>query len=96
MLLTIWVLILLSLMAASLASQTRSEAQLAYNRGEIAIARAMADAGVALGLNGLLDPVVAQRWSADGRARRIAYSDGTINVRIQDEAGKLDLNAAPI
>jgi general secretion pathway protein K len=95
-LLTIWILILISLMAASLAAQTQSDARIAHNRSELAVAKGLADAGIALGLNGLLDPVVANRWPADGRARLIRYGDGTVEIRIQDEAGKLDLNAAPI
>jgi len=95
-LLTIWILILISLMAASLASQTQSDTRIAHNRSALAAAKGLADAGIALGLNGLLDPVVANRWPADGRARVIRYGDGTIEVHIQDEAGKLDLNTAPI
>ena len=66
--LTIWILILISLMAASLAAQTQSNTRIAHNRSELAVAKGLADAGIALGLNGLLDPVVANRWPADGRA----------------------------
>jgi general secretion pathway protein K len=95
-LLTIWILMLISLMAASLAAQTQSETRVSHNRTELAIARALADAGVAVGLNGLLNPIVSQRWPADGRARVVRYGDGVIEIRIQDEAGKLDLNAAPV
>jgi general secretion pathway protein K len=96
LLLTIWVLVLIALLAASLAAQTESETRVAHNRAELAVARELADAGVALGLNGLLDRVVSQRWPADGRARSVLYGDGSIEIRIQDEAGKLDLNTAPI
>jgi general secretion pathway protein K len=95
-LLTIWVLILISLMAASLGAQTLSESRIAYNRAQLAAARALADAGVSFGLSGLLDPVVGNRWPADGRARLVRYGGGSIDIRVQDEAGKLDLNAAPI
>ena len=95
-LLAIWVLILISLMAATLSAQTQSVTRVAQNRAELAAARGLADAGVAFGLAGLLDPVVANRWPADGRTRRIRYGGGTIEIHVQDEAGKLDLNAAPI
>ena len=95
-LLTIWVLILISLMAASLGAQTLSESRIAYNRAQLAVARALADAGVSFGLSGLLDPVVGNRWPADGRVRIVRYGGGSIDIRVQDEAGKLDLNAAPI
>jgi hypothetical protein len=96
LLLTIWVLILVALMAASLASQIRSEARIAHNRTELAFAKGLADAGVAFGLNGLLDPIIINRWPADGRARFVSYGGGTIDIHVQDEAGKLDLNTAPI
>jgi general secretion pathway protein K len=52
--------------------------------------------GVAFGLNGLLDPIIINRWPADGRARFVSYGGGTIGIHVQDEAGKLDLNTAPI
>jgi len=94
--LTIWVLILISLMAASLGAQTLSESRIAFNRAQLAAARALADAGVSFGLSRLLDPVVGNRWPADGRARLVRYGGGSIDIRVQDEAGKLDLNAAPI
>jgi general secretion pathway protein K len=96
LLLTIWVLILIALMAGSLASQIQSDTRIAYNRAELAAAKGLADAGVAFGLNGLLDSIIGNRWPADGRARFIHYGDGTIEIHIQDEAGRLDLNMAPI
>lgn len=96
LLLTIWVLILVALMAAGLASQIQSDTRVAHNRAELAAAKGLADAGIAFGLNGLLDPVVDNRWPADGRARVISYGGGSIEIHIQDEAGKLDLNMAPM
>jgi general secretion pathway protein K len=96
LLLTIWVLILVALMAASLASQIQSDTRIAHNRAELAAAKGLADAGVAFGLNGLLDPIIGNRWPADGRGRFVRYGDGIIEIHIQDEAGKLDLNMAPI
>jgi general secretion pathway protein K len=96
LLLTIWILILVALMAASLAAQIQSDSRIAHNRADLAAARGLADAGVAFGLNGLLDPIIGNRWPADGRARIVRYGDGMIEIHVQDEAGKLDLNKAPI
>jgi general secretion pathway protein K len=96
LLLTIWILILVALMAASLAAQIHSETTIAHNGAELAAAKGLADAGVAFGVNGLLDPIVTNRWPADGRTRLVRYGDGTIEIHVQDEAGKLDLNMAPI
>jgi general secretion pathway protein K len=39
---------------------------------------------------------VNQRWPADGRVRSVQYGDGNIQILVQDEAGKFDLNTAPI
>jgi general secretion pathway protein K len=36
-----------------------------------------------------------QRWPADGRERVLTYGENLIRVRVQDEAGKIDINAAP-
>jgi general secretion pathway protein K len=96
LLLTIWILIVVALMAASLAAQIRSDTRIAHNQAELAAAKGLADAGIAFGLNGLLDPIIGNRWPADGRARVIRYGGGTIEIHVQDEAGKLDLNMAPI
>jgi general secretion pathway protein K len=94
--LVIWVLALLALLAGSLAGDVGGEARLTRNRIETARARALAEAGVTLALNNLLlrDPSV--QWPADGRPRALAYDGGTITVTIQDEGGKVDLNAAPV
>ncbi|HEX3864913.1 MAG TPA: hypothetical protein VHY35_24770 [Stellaceae bacterium] len=87
---------MLSLLAASLAAGTRSEARIAHNRVEAAVARGMADAGFTFAIEGLLDTDLTKRWPADGRTQTIAYAGGRIVAAINDEAGKLDLNTAPI
>jgi hypothetical protein len=35
------------------------------------------------------------RWIADGREHVLAYGESRIRVSVQDEAGKIDINAAP-
>ncbi|HEX9490856.1 MAG TPA: hypothetical protein VF930_11250, partial [Stellaceae bacterium] len=45
---------------------------------------------------GVLDPMPETQWPADGRQRVLRYADGTIRVSVQDEGGKIDLNAAPL
>ena len=93
--LVIWVLALLAVLAASVAADSRSEAVITRNRLETAQARAIADAGVTLALAGLIDPDPAARWPADGGRRRLRYGGGTIEVTVQDEGGKINLNKAP-
>jgi general secretion pathway protein K len=87
----LWVVALLAALALGFANISRTEASLVRNRYAAARAEALANSGVALAIAGLLDP--EQRgWRADGTPHDLFYEGGTITVRVQDEAGKLDLN----
>lgn len=88
----LWVLILLGLIAASFLREARLGTSLARNATENAKAEALAEAGVRRAMLALLDPDAATRWRADGTAYQFALGEGTVTVRIQDEAGKVDLN----
>ncbi len=93
--LVIWVLALLSILAAALAVDSRTAVEIARNRLELAQARAAADAGATLAIYGLLDPDPALRWRADGTTRTVRYAGSTVAITVDDEGGKIDLNAAP-
>jgi general secretion pathway protein K len=95
LLVVLWVLALLSVLLVGFAGDTRTELLVARNQYENAHARAIADAGVSLAIIGVLDPTPESQWPADGTARAFEYDGGTIRVHVQDEAGKIDLNAAP-
>jgi general secretion pathway protein K len=95
LLLVLWGLILLGLIAAGFLRETRVSATLARNVVENAKAEALADAGVERAILGLLDSDPATAWRADGRLYRFALGEGTVDIRIQDERGKIDLNHAP-
>ena len=96
LLLVIWVISLLAVLATSLLTDTRTQTLLVRNSLESARAGALAEAGVSLAINGLLDPNSQSRWPADGRERDISYDGGTIRVVITDENGKIDLNLASL
>ncbi len=97
LLLVIWVLGLLAVFAAGIAALVQSEAKIARNRVELARARAFSEAGVALAINALLRPDFTARWhQADGNPHTILYAGASIAVTVQDEAGKIDINSAPI
>ncbi len=55
-------------------------------------ASAAADAGIALALDGLLVADRANRWSIDGRTRVIRFDDALLQVRVEDERGKVPVN----
>jgi general secretion pathway protein K len=95
LLVVVWVLALLAVLIVGFSGDARTELLLARNNYQSAAARAIADAGVSLAIFGVLDPVPETQWPADGRARLLRYADGMIRVSVQDEGGKIDLNAAP-
>ena len=95
LLLVIWVVAILSVLAAGFAVATRSESRLARNLLEAAEARALAEAGVARAGLALLETDPRRQWRGDGTPHELALEGGTARIRIEDEAGKIDLNLAP-
>ena len=95
LLLVIWVVAILAVLAAGFALTTRSESELARNLLAAARARALAEAGAARAAAALLDADPRRQWRADGRPYALALEGGSLRIRIEDEDGKIDLNAAP-
>jgi general secretion pathway protein K len=85
---------LLAVLAVSFAGEARTHLLIARNEHESARARALADAGIALGILDMVAPQ-AERRPADGAFRDVALAHGTVRIAVQDEAGKIDLNEAP-
>jgi general secretion pathway protein K len=96
LILVIWVLALLALLGAEVAADSHSAAVVSRNRFDLAQLQASADAGVALAVIGLLDPVVNARWQPDGRVYERQYAGPNLSIIIADEGGKIDVNTAPI
>ena len=92
----LWITGLLAIIAASFASSTRTEARLARNQRENAKAEALADAGVHRAVFGLLDANPETAWRAGDNVYAFSLGEGDVEVRIEDEDGKIDLNAAPL
>ncbi len=91
----LWGLVLLAVIAAAFTTETRTEVTLARNLVENAKARALADAGVHAAILGLRHREAEKRWRADGTVYSLGSGEGEIAIVISDEAGKIDLNAAP-
>ena len=136
----LWVLVLLSLMAASFTATTRTEINLTRNLIENAKAEALAEAGVQRAIYELLrpqsagilspqildllklgsEPAAARRrverelrselgetffpeagdpfldgWRTDGTVYLWSFGGGQVWLSVQDEDGRIDLNAAP-
>ena len=92
----LWITGLLAVMAASFASSTRTETRLAHNQQENAKAEALADAGVHRAVYGLLDADPATAWRAGGNVYAFSLGEGDVQIWVEDEDGKIDLNAGPL
>jgi general secretion pathway protein K len=90
----LWVVAILALVAAVFMRETRTEIALTRNLAAEAKAEALAEAGVnraILILLGLDDTIP---WRVDGTAIAFGYGGGTVQLSLQDEGGKIDLNRA--
>lgn len=90
----LWMLILLTIMAASYSGVMRTETKLTAHQVQTAQARVLAEAGIWLALTELLRPQLERSWPTNGNSQIIEFKDGKIEISIQDEAGKIDLNTA--
>jgi general secretion pathway protein K len=88
----LWVLALLALIAASFATNTRTEVNLARNLVENTKAEGLAEAGVYQAIVGLMAEGGAEPWRVDGTVYAWRFATGEIRVAIRDEGGKIDLN----
>jgi len=95
----LWILILLSFVAAVLILDTHSSARIARNMAESASARMAADAGIQ---RAILDIQAAVRTPgdagplrADGTVYTWRFAGCTVRLSIQDQLGKVNLNQAP-
>lgn len=93
--LVLWALTLLAVIAGNFAFSMRSEAQIARNLVSSAQARALADAGIQRAwLEIMKPPSDPLRWQANGLAHEFTFQGAVIRVILEDESGKIDLNAA--
>ena len=92
--LALWLLTLLTILAAGYGYAMRTETKLTIHGVELAKARAIAEAGIWLALADLLQPEPERQWLADGTLYQLDFSEGQIRLRVQDEAGRIDLNSA--
>lgn len=90
----IWVMALLSLIAASFTLQTRTQINLARNAVDNAEARAHADAGINLAILELLNANAETSLPLNGTPVERTYKGSRLTLRVQDESGLIDINKA--
>ncbi len=81
-----------ALMALALVQSNQNEIVLVNAEVGQAKAAAAADAGLAIALNGLITKDRANRWSIDGRPRTASFGGASLQIRIEDERGKVPIN----
>jgi general secretion pathway protein K len=95
----LWTLTLLSIIAAVLSLEMRSSAGIARNMAENAAAGAAADAGVQRAVLDLVNtpgaPPNARGFHTDGTVYAWRFANSKVQISVQDEASKIDLNQAP-
>jgi general secretion pathway protein K len=92
--LVLWVIAMLSILLGSFALVARTENLQSRHLFDTTQARYAAEAGLNLAVFGLRKADPLQRWVADGRPYDFGYGDAEIEVRITDDSGKIDINAA--
>ena len=94
LLVVLWTVVLLALLVTQLTASGRGEAQLTYNLRAAAVAEAAADGALSEAVFHALD-TSERHWRADGAAHVVRLGSATAEVRIDNEAGKVNLNSAP-
>ncbi|MCI0654894.1 MAG: general secretion pathway protein GspK [Methylococcaceae bacterium] len=93
--LVLWVLVMLTVMAASFSLNMRREIDLVRNARERSMGAPLAEAGIYYAANRLLQTDPQKQWRSDGSVYEFLFGGARIRVSIHDEAGKIDLNNAP-
>jgi general secretion pathway protein K len=90
----LWAVVLFSVIAAGLITLSRTERTIARNNLLLAGARAVADAGITKAIIALMTHDPAEAFRLDGTPQIVDFDGTQIEVSIQDELGKIDINFA--
>jgi general secretion pathway protein K len=96
LLLVLWVLALLGTLLAGLLGLVHLQNRQALWQRQHTQAVLAAEAGVGMAVLAQLDRHPQRRWIADGQAHALRFDQASLAVSLTSEAGKLDVNAAPV
>ncbi len=91
----LFTLVAIALVVGIFSRTTFTGRRVVANEAEHARAHAMLPAGLNRAIVALADPLRERHWQPDGSVHDFAFDGGTVALSIQDEGGKIDLNAAP-
>jgi general secretion pathway protein K len=92
--LVLWVITLLSVVAASFSLGVRRDAGVAHSLTQASIAQAAAEAGIRIAMLGLEHPNPEGRWEAGDPTRYLAWNGIELQITISAETGRVDINHA--
>jgi len=92
--LVLWILLLVTISTSAYTLMARMDQLEAHTVLSGTHARLAAEAGMNLALLSLRDPDETVRLVPDGRPYEFGYQGAVVDVRVTDERGKLDVNAA--
>ena len=90
----LWTLVLIAFIVAHLTASGRVETKIAGNLVANAQAAAAADGAISDAVFNLTDPQPERRWPIDGSTRTIAIGATRIELRLDDEAARINPNLA--
>jgi general secretion pathway protein K len=85
-------IVLFALMALAAINATRGPTVMLAAEADRARLQAAADAGVSIAIQGLMAKEPTAQWRFDGQVRRVNFGNATLDIRIEDERGKIALN----
>ncbi|GAB3114793.1 hypothetical protein GCM10027217_46330 [Pseudomaricurvus hydrocarbonicus] len=91
----LWTMTLLAVIASGLTMVGRSDTRLAADQIQSRQALYVAEGGLQLALLNLLNRDANVRWLADGGVHQLNLANATVELWVQDEMGKVNLNSAP-
>jgi general secretion pathway protein K len=92
--LVLWLIALLTALIGAFALTARIEGMQGRVLGDGAEGQQLARAGVEYAMQRVADSDPERHWIPDGRAYPWRFADASLQVRIVDESGKVDLNQA--
>ena len=95
LLIVLWTLVLIAFIVAHITANGRTEIRIADNLVDNAVARAAADGAISAAIFNLANPRPEQRWPLGGAPRQLAVGDSRIELRLEDEASRINPNLAP-
>ena len=94
LIMVLWVISLMTIMAGSFSLTTRRETEQLTHAHERAKATALAEGAINYAMFMLSLPNQQFRWKSDGTPYFWQFEQSVVRIRILDEGGKVDLNAA--